>query len=269
MSASITRSIPSGRNRARPPHRLLALAEGRAVFELAAFIVTRPLLAMLPRGDGHPVLVLPGFLASDGSTAPLRGLLGSLGYAPHGWGLGRNVRLSNQRVHAMEARLLAIHRDSGRRVSLIGWSLGGVFARELAKLYPQAVRQVITLGSPIHDDRGYTNAAGLFEFLNGPDPEPLRNGRFAGLGKAPPVPTTSILTRSDGIVSWQASIQRAELASHAKTENIEVRASHCGMVVNPSVMVAIADRLAQSEDDWKPFVAPDRQSWMFPQRRLS
>ncbi len=253
---------------ARPPHGLLMLAEGRALFEFAAFYATRPLLAMLPRGDGHPVLVLPGFLADDKSTHPLRRLLADLGYEVHGWGLGRNLRVDNQRVHEMERLLLKIFKDSGQKVSIVGWSLGGVFAREIAKTHPEAVRQVISLGSPIHDDRRYTNASRLFERLNGKDPEPVRSGRFTGLHQAPPVPTTSILTRSDGIVAWQASVQHPTAADHGLTENIEVHASHIGLGVNPSVMVALADRLKQPEGQWKPFVAPLGKRWMFPQRKL-
>lgn len=252
---------------ARPPHRLLALAEGRAVFEFAAFYATRHLLAALPRGDGHPVLVLPGFLASDSSTAPMRRLLKDLGYAAYGWELGRNVRVDLARVRQMEALLKSIHADTGRKVSIVGWSLGGVFARELAKLHPELVRQVISLGSPIHDDRRHTNAGRLFEFLNGKEPEPLKEGHFADLDLAPPVPTTSILTRSDGIVHWRGSVQYPD-SGHAQTENIEVHASHCGLGVNPSVMVALADRLKQPEDAWKPFKPSLANRWMFPQRKL-
>jgi pimeloyl-ACP methyl ester carboxylesterase len=252
---------------ARPPHRLLALAEGRAVFELASFYATRHLLGMLPKGDGHPVLVLPGFLASDGSTAPMRRLLNDLGYDAYGWKLGRNVRVDLQRVHEMEELLLKIFEDTGRKVSIVGWSLGGVFARELAKLHPEAVRQVISLGSPIHDDRRHTNASRLFEFLNGKDPEPLKHGHFTGLDEAPPVPTTSILTRTDGIVHWRGSVQHAD-RSHGQTENIVVHASHCGLGVNPSVMVAIADRLHQGEGEWTPFQPRLSQRWMFPAQRL-
>ncbi|HOB15152.1 MAG TPA: alpha/beta fold hydrolase, partial [Novosphingobium sp.] len=190
-----------------------------------------------------------------------------LGYEAHGWGLGRNVRVDLQRVHDMEALLLKIHKDSGRKVSIVGWSLGGVFARELAKLHPDAVRQVISLGSPIHDDRRHTNASRLFEFLNGKEPEPVQHGRFTGLGDAPPVPTTSILTRTDGIVHWRGSVQHAE-KGHDRVENIVVHASHCGLGVNPSVMVALADRLAQSEDQWEPFAPRLSQRWMFPSQRL-
>lgn len=252
---------------ARPPHRLLALAEGRAVFELASFYATRHLLGMLPKGDGHPVLVLPGFLASDSSTAPMRRLLKDLGYAACGWNLGRNVRVDLARVHEMETLLLKIHQETGRKVSIVGWSLGGVFARELAKLHPAAVRQVISLGSPIHDDRRHTNASRLFEFLNGKDPEPIKHGRFTGLNQAPPVPTTSILTRSDGIVHWRGSVQHAE-KGHGQTENIVVHASHCGLGVNPSVMVAVADRLKQPEGEWHPFTPPLAQRWMFPAQQV-
>jgi pimeloyl-ACP methyl ester carboxylesterase len=251
----------------RPPNRLLVLAESRAVFELAAFYATRGLLRTLPKGDGHPVLVLPGFLASDTSSGPMRRLFRDLGYQAHGWGLGRNVRIDNARVQAMEKLLLGIHHNSGRKVSIVGWSLGGVFARELAKLHPDTVRLVITLGSPLNDDRRHTNATPLFERLNGKNPEPVRNGRFTELHLAPPVPTTSILTRGDGIVHWRGSVQHPD-HGHDLTENIEVRASHLGLGVNPSVMVAIADRLAQQEDHWQPFRARASQRWMFPQTPL-
>ena len=252
---------------ARPPHRLLALAEVRAVFELAAFVATRPILGLLPKGDGHPVLVLPGFMASDSSTKPMRRLLDDLGYASYGWDLGRNVRVDLQRTHDMEALLLKIHRETGRKVSIVGWSLGGVFARELAKLHPGAVRQVISLGSPIHDDRGHTNVSRLFEYFNGKEPEPLKHGHFTGLDQAPPVPTTSILTKTDGIVHWRGSVQHPQ-AGNDQTENIEVLASHVGLGVNPSVMVALADRLKQPEGAWQPFKARLSQRWMFPKSRL-
>ncbi|MBS0481509.1 MAG: alpha/beta fold hydrolase [Proteobacteria bacterium] len=264
-ATTATRKTPEAE--ARPPYRFLALAEGRAVFELAAFYASRPLLSQLPHGDGHPVLVLPGFLASDTSTGPMRRLLNDLGYDAYGWGLGRNVRVDLERVHAMEGLLLDIHRKTGRKVSIVGWSLGGVFARELAKLHPGIVRQVITLGSPISDDRRHTNASRLFEFLNGKEPEPVKHGRFAGLHEAPPVPTTSILTRTDGVVHWRGSVQHPQ-AGNERTENIEVHASHCGLGVNPSVMIAVADRLAQPEDEWKPFSAKLWQRWMFPECAL-
>lgn len=247
--------------KATPPNRLWALAEGRAMFELGAFYASRLMLSNLPRGDGHAVLVMPGFMASNTSTAPMRGLLNDLGYEAHGWASGRNVRVNEELIDRLETQLDQLHKQSGRTVSLIGWSLGGVLARELAKLHPEKVRLVISLGSPITDDRNHTNAARLFQFFNGDAPEKIRGGQFVGLNVAPPVPTTSILTKSDGVVHWRGSVQ-AE--GEHPTENIEVYASHCGLGVNPSVMIAIADRLAQAEGDWAPFEADAAFSWMFP-----
>jgi pimeloyl-ACP methyl ester carboxylesterase len=262
-------TAPQATHAARPPHGIFTLTEGRAVFELAAFYALRPLLGGLPKGDGHPVLVLPGFMASDTSTLPMRRLLRELGYNVHGWELGRNIKIDHGRVTAMRNLLTKLHKDSGRKVSIVGWSLGGVFARELAKMHPDAVRQVISLGSPISDERNHSNARIIFEWLNGREQAPVRGGhKFAGLGKAPPVPTTSILTRSDGVVHWRGSVQHPEKAEHEQIENIEVFASHLGLGVNPSVMIAIADRLAQNEGEWTAFRAPLRQRWMFPRRPL-
>lgn len=238
----------------RPPHPLLTLGEGRVVVELGSFVALRRAMRRLPKGDGHPVIVLPGFLASDRSTAPLRGLLRDLGYQSHGWDMGRNIRFNSERELALHALLDRVHAKAGRRVSLIGWSLGGVFAREMAKQAPEKVRQVISLGSPISNDRRHTNASQLFERLNGKEPEPMQQGRYRALDEAPPVPTTSIYSRSDGIVAWRGSVQKPGI----QTDNIEVRASHCGLGVNPMVMYVIADRLAQAEDAWHPF---DRSGW--------
>lgn len=250
---------------ARPPSRLLALAEpGRAIGELASFYALRPLLGMLPKGDGHGVLVLPGFMAGDYSTLPLRNLLRDLGYDAVGWNLGRNVHVDDARVSAMMECVDALFERTGRKVSIVGWSLGGVFARELAKQAPEKVRLVISLGSPISDDRNHTNARRLFEWLNGDEPEPMRAGKFRKLGDAPPVPTTSILTKTDGIVHWRGSVQHGG----GKVENIEVHASHCGLGVNPAAVYAIADRLAQPEGAWKPFRPRGLAALVFPRSDL-
>ena len=250
---------------ARPPSSILALAEpSRAMGELASFYALRPFLRLLPQGDGHGVLVLPGFMASDTSTVPLRSLLADLGYTAVGWRLGRNVTVDNARIEAMAGCVDELFRETGRKISIVGWSLGGVFARELAKMMPEKVRQVISLGSPISDDRNHTNARRLFEYLNGREPEPMRGGNFRELAVAPPVPTTSIYTRTDGVVHWRGSIQEDD---HAECENIEVLASHCGLGVNPSAVYAIADRLAQDEGEWLPFRARGFAALAFPRRR--
>ncbi len=253
---------------ARPPSRLLALAEpSRALVELASFYALRPAMSLLPKGDGHGVLVLPGFMASDSSTRPMRSLLSGLGYDVQGWNLGRNVRVDNGRVDAMKLCLEAMQERTGGKVSIVGWSLGGVFARELAKMMPDKVRMVISLGSPISDDRGHTNATRFFEWLNGKQPEPVQRGMFTGLDVAPPVPTTSILTKTDGVVAWRGSVQ-AETDPAEQTENIEVIASHLGLGVNPAVMLAIADRLSQPEGSWRPFEARGLARAVFPRSQL-
>lgn len=236
---------------ARPPSLFWTLMEGRAVFELGSFYYLRLFMRRLPRGDGHPVIVLPGFVASDMSTRPLRAVLKDLGYPAYGWGLGRNLKFNEERERQMLDLLDRVHAENGRKVSIIGWSLGGVFARELAKISPDKVRSVISLGSPITSQRKYSNARGLYDAINGP-PEQARAAQLAQLGVAPPVPTTSIFTKTDGIVSWRGSLQSRE-HGHERIENIEVPASHVGLGVNPIVIYAIADRLAQGEEDWKPF----------------
>ncbi len=139
---------------------------------------------------------------------------------------------------------------SGRKVSLLGWSLGGVYARELAKEMPDCVRGVITLGTPFAGPPKSTNAWRIYELTSGRNIE--RETAQYNLPEAPPVPTTSIWSRSDGIVAWQGSFQHP--ADHnPHTENIEVVASHIGIGLNPSAWWAVADRLAQPEGGWAPF----------------
>lgn len=249
----------------RPPSDFLALTEApRALFEFASFVALRPMLSLLPRGDGHPVLVLPGFLASDTSTIPMRNLLVALGYDAVGWDLGRNIKITPTRVKAMGACLNDLHQRSGRTVSIIGWSLGGLLARELAKQHPDAVRQVISLGSPLTGDRSISKVSKIFEALNGTVPEVQRHGHFLDIDSPPPVPSTSVFTKSDGVVHWRGSLQ----PEGPGRENVEVLASHIGLGVNPTVMWLIADRLAQPEGEWAPFEAKGCASWAFPAKRV-
>lgn len=238
----------------RPSHamnfRLMAamLSESRAVFELNAFYSMRLLMRSFPKGDGHPVLFLPGFMASDFSTRPMRRLFKDLGYSSSGWNLGRNLVVNEEREADMQALLRAFSAAHDRKVSIVGWSLGGVFAREIAKVHPECVRQVISLGSPISGKIVRDPVHQAFKSVNG-EPTETDRARYSSLGEAPPVPTTSIYSKTDSIVPWRRSVQKRG----GQTENIEVPASHIGLGVNPLVMYAIADRLAQPEDDWKPF----------------
>lgn len=234
----------------KAPSLLWTLTEGRSLLELNSFYALRLLMKRLPKGDGHPVIALPGFVASDRSTKPMRRLLTDLGYSTYGWGLGRNLKFNDQRESEMRDLLKSVHAREGKKVTLIGWSLGGVFAREMAKHNPNAVRSVISLGSPISGDMDQTSARRLYEYMNGAPSKEMQQ-RLATLSDAPPVPTTSVYSKSDGIVAWRGSMQRPG----GQTENIRVPASHTGLGVNPLVMNILADRLAQPEGAWTPFEA--------------
>jgi dienelactone hydrolase len=243
-----------------PPSPLLLVLEGRAWLELAALVPALPALARAPRGDGHPVLVLPGFLADDGSTRALRWFLRDRGYHAHAWRLGRNTGPSDAVVEGLVARLKALHQRHGRRVSVIGWSLGGIYARELARAHPDHVRQVITLASPIRDLEA-SNVARLARLGLGPRPHEPR-ARPHQLHAPIPVPLTAFYSETDGIVAWQSCL----VDSGPHTENLAVRTSHCGMGHHPTVLLAIADRLAQREHAWQPFAPTPSTWWPFAPR---
>jgi pimeloyl-ACP methyl ester carboxylesterase len=238
---------------AAPPSRLLQLLELRASWEFAAGLVALPWLRLAPRGDGHTVLVLPGLVASDASTRMLRGFLKRRGYDVHGWDLGRNYGPRPGIEDAMLALIDRLHAQSGRKISLIGQSLGGAYARSLATQRPDAVRSVITLGSPVTGHPRSSNAWRVYEFASGSSS--VDPSRWQQVTQAPQVPTTSVYSRSDGIVAWRSSIEASALPH---TENIEVISSHIGMAVHPAVLFAVADRLAQPEGEWQPF---ERRGW--------
>lgn len=237
----------------KAPSLMKVALEGRAWFEFGAYLASSRFLKKAPKGDGHPVLVLPGFVASDFSTKPLRSYLKKQGYEPYDWGLGRNLGLRDGVLDGMLDRIDSIYEDHGRTVSLIGWSLGGVFARELAKLRPEQTRMVISLGSPHSGNPRASNAWRLYEYTAGHSVEepPIETN----LHKAPPVPTTSIYTKTDGVVAWENCHQTKPVSpvKAKQTENIVVEGSHCGLGVNPAVVYAIADRLSQPEGRWRPF----------------
>jgi pimeloyl-ACP methyl ester carboxylesterase len=208
-----------------PRALLSALELPRTMLEVGSLVASAAYLQLVARGDGHPVVVLPGFTASDQSTRVLRQYLTSIGYDARPWNLGRNLGLREVGAFdALHAQVDRITQQSGQTVSLVGWSLGGVHARNLAKRAPKQVRQVITLGSPL------------------------------GTSASASVPCTAIYSRTDGIVAWRMAMEEPG----ALTDNIEVYGSHCGLGFNPAVYYAIADRLAQPEGEFEPF---SRAGW--------
>jgi len=240
------------------PSLLHMLGEGRSLLELSAFAAALPFLKGAPSGDGHPVMVIPGFLASDLSTKPLRSFLKGKGYATYGWALGRNLGthivggeqvLSNKLINRV-IELSVIH---NAKVSLVGWSLGGILARELARIIPDCVRQVITLGSPFNGSQGSTPAvAKLFELINGNISQTNANV-VRQMFTPPPVPNSALYSKSDGVVHWQGCINH-RIEAHHQAENIQVRGSHSGLGHNPQVVWIIANRLAQDESNWQPYI---------------
>jgi predicted esterase len=269
------RSFAAGKRRVRlseavegrlpRPSLFLVLSElPRALFELGSLpLAAGPLLATAPAGDGHPVLVLPGFATTDRSTGPLRRFLKAKGYDVRAWTLGRNLgpKAIGRDGEKLIAILEGIFAETGRKVSLVGWSLGGLMAKTLAGQRPDLVRQIITLGSPLGGDPKSTAVWRLYEGMTGDrvdDEVALKH--FHEAQQPPKVPSTAIYSKGDGIVPWQNCV----MAKHDLTDNIEVHGSHCGLGVNPSVLSAVADRLGQLEGSWKPFVRSGVRGCLYP-----
>jgi pimeloyl-ACP methyl ester carboxylesterase len=262
MPSPMLRSqIPADTDGVSAPPRWLFLTDpARAMAEFGLLIAALPLRQLLPVGDGHPVLILPGLLADDDSTWALRRVVRDLGYRVHGWRLGRNLGPTAATLTGLQNRLLDLRSRYDSEVSVIGWSLGGIYARILARETPTAVRQVITLGSPIRlaDERqsrarrAYDRFAHLHVL---PKELPLESGL-----DALPVPATSIYSRFDGIVAWRACLD----VPSAQAENIAVVGSHLGFGYNPAVMWAVADRLAQPPGGWAPFRPPAAMRRLYP-----
>jgi pimeloyl-ACP methyl ester carboxylesterase len=244
-----------------PPPALLLGFESLGVIERGVFSVAAGRFAPRCVNDNGAVLVLPGFTASDRSTRPLRRTLRSKGFPVHGWGLGANVGPHPRIVGGLERRLAELHDRYGAPVRLVGWSLGGIYARELARRHPDLVHLVVTLGSPYRfrpGDRGHTS-----ELYNAvaPADDPFLGRRVAEEHRPPvPVPTTSIYSRFDGIVRWQACVEPVGPTS----ENVEVFGTHTGLGWNVAALYAIADRLNQPRGDWRPFAPPLRLRHLFP-----
>jgi pimeloyl-ACP methyl ester carboxylesterase len=246
----------------KAPGALMLLLEGRAVWEMAAMLVASPWLRRLPKGDGHPVIVFPGMGANDTTTVPLRRFLDSLGYVTQAWGQGFNLGPRDGVLKRCAHDIRELSERHGRAVSLVGWSLGGLYAREMAKELPERTRCVVTLGTPFAGHPRATNAWRIFELLSGLKAhDPALHAR---LRTPPPVPTSSIYSRSDGIVAWQCSLNEPS----PLTENIEVFSSHTGMGMNPLALYALADRLAQPAGHWRPFDAQGARRWFYPKHAV-
>lgn len=227
----------------RPPSRLLWAAElPRAAFGLASLLGARRRLETAPRGDGRPVLLLPGLINSDRSLVVLRRYLRHLGYRAEGWGLGRNlgVRAIGYEGTLLLDRIRTLHAETGERVTLIGVSLGGIMARYAAHRLPDMVREVITISSPFAGSPRATNVWRTFQVLTGEQidaPSVLAQRKL--VAEPLPVPSTAIWSRSDGFVNGM-------ICHDTNGRTIEVRSSHVLVQVRPEVLLAVARVLGDS-----------------------
>jgi pimeloyl-ACP methyl ester carboxylesterase len=248
-----TRHTHTGR-----PSTLSSMLEARAVFEMASLPYALPLLMQAPQGDGHPVLLLPGFMGSEGTLIALELFLRNRGYNVQTWGLGRNVGFRPGHASAIEQKIRYLHHETGRKVSLVGWSLGGVFALYGAHQAPECVRNVITLGSPLSTDPSGSAVPPLLKALYRLVAHPMGSAAHSMQpraktmreGKPLPVPMSCLYSLSDGVVPPQEATVDGDPQLQ---ENIRVWGSHVGLGFNPLVLQIVADRLAQPEGQWKPF----------------
>ncbi|MFO1398709.1 MAG: alpha/beta hydrolase [Burkholderiales bacterium] len=240
------------------PRLLHQLLEPRGLLEFAALPLALPLLSRAPRGDGHPVLLLPGFMADEGTLLVLKLFLESRGYDVQTWGFGRNVGFSSRHASALEQKIRYMHYRSGRAVSLVGWSLGGMFAMDVAHRLPDCVRSVVTLGSPVTFDAAGSQSPRLVKALYRAIAHPMgtaahltqRRARTLRQRKTLERPISCIYSLSDGVVPPQEATIDGDPARH---ENIRVPGSHLGLGFNALVLWIVADRLAQPEAQWAPF----------------
>ncbi len=245
---TLSEPSPSPEKPKKPPFRYTVLGAAALLVPIRPGTVAAA-LRTAPRGDGHAVIAVPPFLAGDVHTAPLRRFLKGCGYEAHGWGLGVNLGPTAHVLDGIEALLALVHQRSGRKVTLIGHSLGGVIARELAKQHPEQVRQLILLASPIQLPTANpleplyqlltrwhrADAVGTIDEMNAP----------------PPLPVTALYTRSDGVVAWQSCRE----VEGPMRESIAVRGAHGTIVRNPAAWCIIADRMAQPEGEWRAYKA--------------
>ncbi|NKI94625.1 alpha/beta fold hydrolase [Rhizobacter sp. SG703] len=230
----------------RPALGLLVSEPWRAALELASHRLGRGFSTVQRKGDGHPVVIFPGLAADGSAVATLREHCTALGYTAFDWGRGLNVGPRGD-VDAWMADLAdhvraLLERHEGR-ATLVGWSLGGLYARELGKLLAPQVRRVITIGTPFNAEADHSHVGWLYRLLNGA-PARLDAAMSRRLRTPPPVPTASIYSRNDGIVAWQTCIHGAQEHATGLVRDLEVDSSHIGMVWNPRVLNAVGELLA-------------------------
>jgi pimeloyl-ACP methyl ester carboxylesterase len=209
----------------------------RVPFQLGRLLSSRKSLSQAPRGNGEPVILIPGWRSPQATMSPMRRYLASRGYEAQHW--GRGVNMGNVRADrdAMLEVVEKLARASGP-VSLVGWSLGGVISRELAREIPDSVARVITYGTPVIGGPSYTAAAASYDV----DVSASVAQEQAQLNREQPiqVPLTILFSKRDEVVHWPACIDR----SSPKTVHVEIGSTHVGMGIDPDVWSLVAQALA-------------------------
>ena len=248
----------------KPPSKTLLMLEfARTPWEMGAHYFARPILSLAPKGDGHMVMAIPGFLANDLTTKAMRMYLNRCGYKTSGWKQGTNYGYSDEVGGNLVRQVSKLFKKHGK-ISLVGQSLGGVYACELARMYPHMVRFVITLGSPYADIENASNVMWLYNRINGKDHGKRFDYQPQRCQIPPPVPTTSIYSKTDGIITWRSS--NIDKHNSGQCESVEILGSHIGMSFNPHSLWVVANRLAQPEDDWQPFEPTGREKYFYRNR---
>lgn len=225
----------------RPPGKLQTLMEFKTPLQIPFLFFKALSLSAAPKGDGRAILLLPGYLTDKYSMYPLKSYLSYLGYKVFDWGQGRNMGQVEALVEKEIQHIHTLKQQTGiESFTLIGWSLGGVISREIARLMPETVAEVITMGSPITGGPKYTAPGQRFIRQQGIDIEELEAKILEHNQMGLTQPVTSIYSKSDGIVAWEASLDIYN--DHAN--NIEVSGTHMGLGVNPQVWLSIANVLA-------------------------
>ncbi len=227
------------------PGPLSFLMEARTPFQFFSFIHTAPGLLTAPRGDGRPIVLLPGYLAPELSMEPLAQYLRFLGYDVYPWGLGTNRGDVDADIDRLGPRVEELCASLGQPVTLVGWSLGGVVAREVTRLYADSVREVMTLGTPIIGGPKYTSVGAFYARARGLDLDEFERHVHERNSIGFSQPITSIYSKTDGVVGWRASID----VYNPQADNIEVSGSHFGLGVNPKVWRIIAKKLAETKGE--------------------
>ena len=238
--ATVHGAPPDAPDPVRPGSVLGLAGEWRTALLPGQLLLRAPWLARAPRGSGLPVVDLPGWKAPESSLTPLRTYLRARGHDANGWGMGVNTGDPERDSQLLVDRLAAHHAATGQRTALVGWSLGGLVAREAARLAPHLVRRVITFGTPVVGGPTFTLGASAW----GPVEGARISSMLTDLDRDDPiqVPITAIFTRRDRVVSWPACLDR----SSPRVEHVEVRTTHAGLTLDPHVWWVVATRLAEA-----------------------